>query len=247
MSLIDVQRAAVELCCGPEPSSEQVAALGDERVWRLYRELIRKRLLGELRIALKRTYAAAGAEPFARAFEQHLREGPPRTRFFHALVAEFVRDAAPRFRGDPALPPYLGDLAEYEAALWTVSDLDDRAPPQVAEFAFDRPPVLAPAQRLLALRHAVHLAASGGDGYQAGEVFLCVHRRPEEKKAKTWTLNVVTFAVMQHFSRSPEATVADAVQLVAHERGIAVDQTFLDGLCTVLADFIERGILLGSR
>jgi hypothetical protein len=247
MSLIDVQRAAVELCCGPEPSSEQVAALGDERVWRLYRELIRKRLLGELRIALKRTYAAAGAEPFARAFEQHLREGPPRTRFFHALVAEFVRDAAPLFRSDPGLPPYLGDLAEYEAALWTVSDLDDRAPPQVAEFAFDRPPVLAPAQRLLALRHAVHVVAQGVDGYQRADVYLCVHRRPDEKRAKTWTLNAVTFALMQHFSRSPEATVGDAVQQVARERGIAVDQNFLDGLCTVLADFIERGILLGSR
>jgi hypothetical protein len=247
MSLVELQRAAVELCCGPEPSAQQVAVLGDERIWRLYRELIRKRLLGELKIALPRTYAAAGAEAFARAFDHHMRVEPPRTRFFHALVGGFAHGAAPLFRDDASLPPYLGDLCEYEAAVWTVSDLDDRlALAPATEFAFDRPALLAPALRLLALRFAVH-APPGNGGYESGEFHLCIHRRPEEKKSKTWTLNAVTFALMRRFESAPQESVSEAVQHVAGERGIAVDESFLDGLCTVLADFIERGILLGPR
>ena len=246
MSLIDLQRAAVELCCGPSPTSEQVAAIGDERVWRLYRELIRKRLLGELKIALKRTYAAAGAEAFERAFDQHLQTDPPRTRYFHGVVGEFVRSAVPLFRSSPGLAPYVGDLAEYEGALWAVADLDDRVPSAPAEFAFDRPPWLAPALRVLALRHAVHVAPEPS-GYANAETYLCIHRRPDETTARTWTLTAVTFALMQRFLEAPSATVSEAVQEVARERGIVVDQAFVDGLCTVLADFIERGILLGSR
>jgi hypothetical protein len=246
MSLVDLQRAAVELCCGPEPSSERLAALGDERIWRLYRELIRKRLLGELRIALPRTHEAAGSETFARAFDHHMQSDSPRTRFFHAVVGAFADSAAPLFRADPALPPQLGDLCAYEAALWTVSDLDDRVPPNVAEFAFDRPPLLAPALRLLALRFAVH-APPAPSGYEPSEFYLCIHRRPEEKQAKTWTLNALTFALMRRFESEPLLRVDEAVQRIAAERGIAVDEAFLDRLCTVLADFIERGILLGSR
>jgi hypothetical protein len=246
MSLIDVQRRAVELCCGPEPSSAQFAALGDERIWRLYRELIRKRLLGELRIALPRTHAAAGAEAFERAFDHHMQQNPPRTRFFHAVVGAFADSAAPLFRADPTLPPQLGDLCEYEAALWAVSDLDDRVTLPVVEFAFDRPPLLSPALRLLALRFAVHAPPLAGC-YEPGEFYLCLHRRAEERQAKTWTLNAVTFALMRRWQSEPLLRVDEAVQRVATERGIAVDETFLDRLCTVLADFIERGILLGSR
>jgi hypothetical protein len=245
MSLIDLQRDAVELCCGPEPTPAQLATLGDERIWRLYRELIRKRLRGELKLALRRTHAAAGEAAFERAFEHHLRRDPPRTRFFHAVVAEFARSAAPFFREDPALAPYLGDLCEYEAALWAVADLPDASAEPLAEFAFDKRPVLAPALRLLALRHAVFEPRADG-GYRQGEFYLCIHRRPEDKRARPWTLNAVTFALMQRFATGAP-TVSEAVQQVAAERAIALDSKFVDGLCTVLADFIDRGIILGAR
>jgi hypothetical protein len=247
MSLVDLQRAAVELCCGPEPAAAQVAAVGDdERIWRLYRELIRKRLLGELKIALPRTQAAAGAEAFASAFEHHLQFDPPRTRFFHALVGAFARSAVPRFRAEGSLAPWLADLCEYEAALWAVADLDDRAVSPAAEFAFDRPALLAPALRLLAVRFPVH-TTEPANGYAPGEFYLCVHRRLDQTKARTWTLNAVSFALMRRFVAAPDEIVSEAIRHVAMERGLTVDSSFIDGLCTVLANFIERGILLGSR
>jgi hypothetical protein len=249
MALVDLQRRAVEVCFGPEPRPEQLQALGDERIWRFYREAVRKRLRSELHFAFKRTRAVTG-DAFERAYESFLHGAPPRTRFFHAVVGCFAESAAPQFARDPALPAFTADLCAYEAALWTVSDLPDTDVVPAGEFAFDREPVLAPALRLLALGHAVHEADGAhlvrDDAYPAREVYLCVHRRPEEKKARTWTCNAVMFELMQRFARGGE-TVAQAVEQVAARRAIAVDEAFIDGLCTVLADFIDHGVILGGR
>jgi hypothetical protein len=245
MALIDVQRSVVSACFGPEPRAEELAALGDARIWRIYRDSIRNRLRGELKVAFKRTYAAAEAS-FERAFAEFLSGAPPRTRYFHAVVGCFAESAVAFFARDPEAPAFTADLCAYEAALWTVSDLPDAAPEASAEFAFDRRPLLAPALRFLTLGHTVHEPPAVDNGYAAREVYLCVHRRPEEKKARTWAMNAVTSDLMQRFASSDE-TVAEAVQQVAHKRGIAVDEAFIDGLCTVLADFIDRGVILGAR
>lgn len=247
MSLIDLQRRAVELCCAREAGDEQLQALGDERIWRLYRELIRNRLRGELKVALKRTYAAAGAQAFERAFEHHMQTDPPRSRFFHGVVSDFVQSAVPFFRADPSLPSHLGDLAEYEGALWAVSDLPDAAPEISTEFAFDRRAVLSPALRLLALQYAVHRNPQKSGAYERISVYLCLHRRPEEKTAKRWELNAVSFDLMQRLQQDEAPVVSEAVQQVAAARSIPVDEKFLDRLCTVLATFIDGGIILGAR
>ena len=244
MALIDVQRSAVELCFGDEPSAEQCDRVGDERIWRIYRDSVRNRLRSELKVAFKRTHPAAG-DAFERAFGSFLREAPPRTRFFHAVVGSFAEVAVPWFSADRDLPAFVADLCAYEAALWTVGDLPDTAPEVTREFAFDRTPVLAPALRLLALRHAVHDRPLADGSYPERATYLCVHRRPEHKKARTWTLNAVTYQLMQRLSRGE--TVAAAVQGVAEQQSIALDAAFVDGLCTVLADFIERGVILGAR
>lgn len=246
MALIDLQRSVVEVCFGLEPRAEQLAALGNERIFRIYRDAIRKRLRAELGVAFKRTFATAGEAAVERAFAHFLDDSPPRTRFFHAVVGSFAQSAVPFFEREPGLPSHVADLCAYEAALWAVADLPDSLSEQVLEFGFDKQAVLAPALRLLALRHAVHVTPEPELGYAPGAYYLCVHRRPEEKRARPWTLNAVSFELMQRFV-TDGTTVAEAVQQVAALRGIAVDQNFLDGLCTVLADFIERGVILGGR
>lgn len=242
----EIERAAARVCFGVEPSGEDLRLLGDERIWRIYRDMVRKRLREECGLGLKRTAEAAG-EAFDRAFVAHLAEDPPRTRFFREIVTSFAASAVPRFRADASLPAYVADLCVWEAALWEVGDLDDRASAVTpVEFAFDRVPVLAPALRLLQLDHAVHEKPAAGGGYAARPTYLCLHRRTEERSARTWTLDAVTHALLVRFERGAE-TVTDAIQHVARDRGVAVDQRFVDGLCTVLADFLERGVLLGSR
>lgn len=245
MALVDLEREVVELCFGPEPSAEQCRRIGDERIWRIYRESIRNRLRSELKFALKRTHAEAG-EAFERAFAQFLQEAPPRTRYFHAVVGCFADSARAFFAREPGVPAHLADLCAYEAALWAVSDLPDASPSGLDEFSFDREPVLAPALALLALGHAVHAAPDVNGDYARGEVYLCVHRRADEKKARTWSVNAVTFDLMGHFQRGGQS-VTTALQQVAAQRAIALDEPFIDGLCTVLSDFIERGVILGVR
>lgn len=243
--LAQLQRAAVELCYGPEPSAEQLAALGDARIWGIYREAVRKRLRGELEVALPRTRAALGDEAFGALFERFLRDAPPTTRFFHAVVAAFAQAARPWLR-EAGHVAHAADLCAYEAARWTVADASDDVQGELTEFAFDRAAVLSPAVQLLQLEHAVYLAAEADGAYAKGAVQLCVYRKREERAARYFVLNPITAALMQRFARGGES-VAQSVHGVAAERGISVDQPFLDGLCTVLADFIEQGVILGGR
>ena len=245
MALIDLQRRVVATCFGPEPSAEQLAALGDVRVWGLYRRMIRNRIRGELKAAFRRTYGALGREGFERMLDAYLQEAPPRTRFFYALPNEVAQLMVPRLRADASVPPFVADLLAYEAALRCVADLPDRAVAVTGDFAFDKRPVLAPALRLLALEHAVHKADSDGGGYERVATQLCVYRRAVDKKARVWSLNPVMFALMQRFAAQQEP-VQVSIQQVTAERGIALDATFVDRLCTVLADFIERGVILGG-
>lgn len=246
MALIDTQRRVVATCFGPEPSAEQLAELGDTKVWGLYRRMVRNRIRGELKAAFRRGYAALGREAFERALDVYLREHPPRTRFFYALPSEFAERMMPRLRADASVPAFAADLIAYEAAVRCVADLPDvPAATAIGEFAFDKRPVLAAALRLVELEHAVHKPAGPEGGYERAPTHLCVYRRPQDKKARTWSLNPVMFALMQRFAAAQEP-VRDSVQVVAAERRIAVDNAFVDALCTVLADFIERGVILGA-
>jgi hypothetical protein len=247
MSLCDLQRAVLELGFGPEPSAAEYAAIGDVRVWGIYRELIRKRLRGELKYALPRTHAAAGDGLFELAFEHFLRSDPPRTRYFHAVVSSFAASAIPWLRASTKVPAHVADLCAYEATLWTVADLAEcQDEPAIGEFEFELIPVLSSTVRLLHLRHAVHIGPDAGDERDLpGDFYLCVYRRRGAPAANHFVLNAVGFALMERFAHGTE-TVREAIMQLASEREIAVDEAFLDGLCSMLADFLERGILLGG-
>jgi hypothetical protein len=244
VSLIDLQRAALALCVSTEAPAEALATLGDERIWRLYRDLVRDRLRAEVGLSLKRTKAAAG-EAFELAFEHYLAYEPPRTRFFHGIAESFAASAVPFFRGRGDVLPHVADLARYEAALWSVADLPDPDGEPVLELAFDLRPVFTPALRLLEVEHAVHRKPLDG-AYERGRFPLCVYRRAQDKKARTLVLNATSHDLVQRLLAGAPS-VSDAVRELAQARQIVVDEKFVDGLCTVLADFLDRGILLGSR
>lgn len=244
--LAELERAATALCMGKAPTAEALAPFGDARIWALYREMIQNRLRGELKVALKRSCEALGEAGLSRVFETWLANAPPRSRPFHGIVEDFARFAIAFVRADAALPPWTADLIALEAALWAVSDLEDRAPDGVQELSFDAPPCFTPARRLVVLQHAVHDAAQADGSYKAGEVAVCVYRRGEDKNARTFVLNPTLRALMTALDGG-ELTLTQAVQRVAAERKLRVDEKFIDGLCTVLADFTERGLLLGSK
>ena len=245
-ALPELERAATALCLGPPPTAEQLAALGEPRIWALYREMVQNRLRSELKVALRRSCDALGEPGPERVFSEWLRQAPPRSRPFHGIVDDFARFAGAFVRADAELTAWAADLIAYEAALWAVSDMDDRVRDAVQDLSFDALPCFAPARRLLALRHAVHDSPLGDGSYKQADVHVCVYRRAADKGARTFVLNPTLHALMVALDAG-ELTLTQAVQRVATERKLRVDAAFIDGLCTVLADFSERGLLLGSK
>jgi hypothetical protein len=243
MALIDLERAVLSICFRAVPPEKELAELGERRSWLMYREMVRERLLGEIRIALPRSRQLLGDAALLDAFTRHLERDPPRTRYFREIVLAFVNSALPNWQADPSVSRLALDMLRYEAALWEVRDLESPPATACVEFAFDRIPVVSPALRLLAVSHAVH----AGDGHYAeGAHWLCVHRANDADSVRTWTLTETTFELLQRWQRA-EATVAQTVQQLGEQRAQRIDAAFVDALCTTLAQFIELGIVLGSR
>lgn len=247
MALIDVERDVLCVCFKAEPPEAALSALGDRRTWLLYRSMVRERLWKEIAVALPRTRRAAGDGVLERVFERHLDEDPPRSRFFHGIVLEFATSALPALRADASLAPWVADLAEYEAALWEVSDLDGRPSAAPAELSFDRPPLLSPTLRLLSLAYPVHESPRPDGSYVAAARTLAIFRAADDQRPRTWAINAVTHELLRMWQADPGLSISQGVRTLGRTRGIAVDEAFVDKLCDVLARFVEVGLVLGSR
>jgi hypothetical protein len=246
MALIDVERAVLSICFQAQPPEAALRALGERDRWLLYRELTRDRLFREIQFALPRSCAALGDSHVQRAFVAHLDRDPPRTRFFREVVTAFATSALKTLEGEAGLPSYALDLLRYEAVLWEVSDLEAAAVGDVADFSFERVPVVTPALRLLQVKHAVHLPSASKGSCARGDFWLCVQLDPEDSRSRTWSLNRTSYALLEEFQRG-ERSAADGVQHVAVRIGRRVTPQFVDHLCESLAQWIEVGILVGSR
>lgn len=246
MGLIDLQRQILNLCFDASPSEQTLASLGQRDVWLTYREMIRERLWRELLLALPRTHALVGDEAFAAAFEHHLAHEPPRTRYFHAIVSEFVHSALPLWAARPQLDPASCDMARYELARWEVRDIESVPPDQVvSEFAFERIAFMSRAQRVLKLSRAVHRPDDPA-AQNAAEHFVCVHRAPGEDLPRVFSLTRTTFGLLERLLRE-DRCVSDVVKDLASASAARIDAAYLDSLCGTLAQFLEAGMILGSR
>lgn len=246
MALVDVERAVLSVCFQAEPPEAALRALGDRERWLVYRELTRDRLLREIQFALPRTCTLLGEERLQRAFRDHLDRDPPRTRFFREIVLAFAKSAERSLADDAELPPFTIDMLRYEATVWEVSDLEAILPAELAEFSFESVPVVTPALRLLHVVHAVHLPASAQGSCSPGDFWLCVQLDPEDARSRTWRLNRTSYLLLAEFQRA-ERTAGEGVQQVAKQLKRRLTQEFVDHLCESLAQWIEVGILVGSR
>jgi hypothetical protein len=241
-----VQRAVLSVCFEAEPPEAALTALGDRDVWLLYRELTRDRLWREIEFALPRTCAGLDRATLQRTFVHHLDQDPPRTRFFHQIVQSFADSALRSWQREPGVPDHVPDLLRYEAALSEVSDLEVEPPAELAEFAFDRTPVVSRALRLLQVEHAVHLPPEPDGHCSDGKFWLCIQRGSNEARPQTWKFNRTTFALLEDFQRG-DASASGCVQRVALRLGAKVTPQYIERLCETLAQWLEVGILLGSR
>lgn len=246
MTLVDTQRSFLEVCFRREPPPEALANLGgEEHRWLLYRHMVRTRMRNMLASALKRTAAALGDEAWGRWYDRWLDEAPPRTRYVREITAEFVEFALPLWRGDPSVPPWVGELATVEATRWELGYLDVPMP-TADEVAFEKIPVVSPLVRLLHVDHAVHRRRAEDDAPpERAPTHLCVYRRADDRTG-VWALDDFAAALLEAFTRGDQ-DITTCVKNVATAQAIPVDEALVQRLGTLLAEFVQRSILLGTK
>ncbi|MCA9530580.1 MAG: putative DNA-binding domain-containing protein [Myxococcales bacterium] len=202
------------------------------------------RAVPEEQAAFLRSHLGASDPPWA---DDLLRYETAQWRARYALgepsrpVVEFAFDRAPAVNptlellrlGHPVqtletdLPRERAAAAETEARADVDGALDGAAPERQPDGA-----------RAEAEREAGHR-------YDPEPTTVCVYRRPGEVQARTFVLNDVAAALVEAWIRGDE-TVTDSVRAVASRLGCVIDQVFIDDLSTMLADFLDRGLLLGA-
>lgn len=230
------------VCFDEAPSEADLETLGARDRWQTYRRMVRTRLVEVIHIALARTAEAVGEEALSSHIARWLAQRGPTTRYFRQVPIEFAAFVLPALEQHDI--PWLADLARYEIACWAAKHgPGDHAP--VTTFSFERAPVVNPVLTVLRLSHPVHEGPTPDTGYTPQHTCLCVYRDPKHA-AVTWTLNPVAADLVEAWAPGIE-TVAESVKAVAAARGTLIDTRFIEKLSEMIADFIDRGILLGSQ
>lgn len=234
--LADRAEAMQRVCFDPEPSEADLELLGSRERWLVYRNLVRNRLTHVVGTAMGRTRQAIGDRAFQRMIEEWLSCGGPQTRYLRHVPSELAHLAISVWQSTE--PAWIADLARYEIALWEVW----HGPPDPIScepFAFDRRPVLRHSMRILRLDHPVHQTSMPASGYRAEQTLLCVYRDAGHEPA-TRKLNPLAADLLESWQRADE-TVAESVERVAAEHGIAISPIFVEKLSVLIADFILGG------
>lgn len=239
--LAERAKAIQRVCFDAEPSESDLNLLGSRERWLIYRDLVRHRLIGVVEAALPRSKAAIGDEAFGRAIDEWLSAGGPRTRYFRELPIELAELSIPTWTKTE--PAWVAELARFEIGSWEVRHGAPKPAPS-AEFAFDRRPVVGEPVRVLRLAYPVHRRPTPESGYEPEATTLCLHRN-EEHKAVPHQLNPLAADLLEAWQRGNE-TVAESVQRIAAEHGSEIGPAFVEKLSAMVADFIERGIIVGG-
>jgi len=247
-SLAEVQRAFTRICFDIEPPEEDLARLSPPRErWLMYRSMVRSRLFGMCRNGLPRTVETLGRPAFDAAVTRYLAEHGPRSRYIREIVDELLDHALPTWEADASLPPHLCDLARYEATKWRVASVEWPATePTAAELDFEGVPVHNPTVAWTEVRHAVHRKDDERDRPLDAPRRVLVHRKPDDPKIYALGLTPEGAALYDAW-REPERSFADGVKAHLAAAGVAPDAAFVDRMATVLAQLVERQIILGSR
>lgn len=118
----------------------------------------------------------------------------------------------------------------------------------IIDFRMDLPAVVTAAHRLLWLQYRVHGSGARADGeasMQRDPVVLCVYRDPRSFEVHTLELSPIAGALLSELARV-ERPLVDVIRSVAHDHGAVLDGAFVEALSAVLADWVERGLILGS-
>jgi len=272
MASREMQRAFLDVCFGTQAPDvgevprealvragvgrEDIESLGTPRFW-LYRRLIRHNVVDVIGNLLERTKMRLNAHApgaFDAAIDAFLATERPKTHHLRDVPAELVRWVAPRWErrewfGAAKVPTYMIDFARYESEEFSTGTR--LAPPPGAETLTDvdaaKPIVLHGSLALMTTRFPIHTIAPETDAaavepLEASETHYAFYRDVDHRvRVLTLTPFVATFA-RQAMEGAP---LLACVQHAAGLHPVAGDVTA--ELAKILADWGERGLLLGGR
>jgi hypothetical protein len=214
--------------------------------------MVQSRLRTTIDHAFERTIARAGTARFAEWVRDFFAEKGPRSPYLRDIPGEFLEFLAER----PA-PPLLLDMARYEWTELAVAYLPDEQPEDaIVELAMHLPAVLTRAHRVLRLQYPVHRSASSRElddheDLEPEPVCLCLYRDPRSYEVRTLELTQVTASLLEAIappdSAGPAPSLTDAIRRSVEQVGAVLDEPFVLALSDLLTDFLERGLLRGSR
>jgi hypothetical protein len=230
------------VCFGSEPSETDLELLGSRERWLVYRDLVRNRLNNVIGVALARTKSAIGKDAFGKAVDEWFNAGSPKTRYLRYVPSELAEFAIPIWQRTEA--PWVADLAGYEITEWDIRYAPPNPTP-TEEFAFDRKPVLATAVKVLRLAYPVQSRPTPHAGYEQDPIILCIYR-DKNHKAVPRKLNPMAADLLEAW-QAGDQTVAESVQQIAATHNTEIGPAFVEKLSTLIADLIQRGIVLGGQ
>ncbi|WP_202845682.1 DNA-binding domain-containing protein [Luteimonas saliphila] len=234
----------------PPPGGIETRRLG------IYRELLYNNLQGLLAgnfPVIRRILDDAAWQALVRGFFALHRSHTP---LFTEIGREFVRWLEARAEDDPALPPWLPELAHYE---WVelalqISDAQPRLDPQPGgdpapdpvQALLDGVPVVSPLAWALAYRWPVHRIGPGNlPGVEPEAPTLLLVRRDDTGEVRFAQLSPLAFRLLELLADGTRTGRA-CLQALAHEAGTDPDALLAEG-GAMLARMRDEGTLLGIR
>jgi hypothetical protein len=252
VKIADYQRSLRDVCLSLDPSARDLDALGSEGWrWREYRRMVRARFSETIDHCYARLVELLGKERFHGLVDRFFAEAPPRSLYLRDVPGEFLAFAEARLdalASSAPLPPFFLDLARLEwAELDTAYTFEESRAAEVVPFDMNLPAVLSPAHRVLRLTYPVHRAADPGALAELSRspIALCLYREPTTHDVRTLELNPVAAALVEAMGRA-DRPLTELVRDVAAREGATIDVAFVDAFSALMADFSERGLLLGS-
>lgn len=251
MSLLEYQRALMRVSLELTPRAEDLALLGDEERFRMYRHMVRSRLEGMAEVAFKRARELVGEPAFAASYARFLAQGGPQSPLIREVTAAFGRFAQSDAALLAAQPAHVPDLFAFELAKWEVAYAPASYPvlgeAGLRELDFEGKPVLNPVLKRLTLDRAVLPfcdldVAPQGDAAQ----FCLLVYRPLHNDVRWWALSPFFAGLVARFEQGQQS-LADAVRAEADLQARAVDEALLEELATDLTLAVQRGVLFGVR
>lgn len=208
----------------------------------VYRAMVHSRLRGVISEYLPRTVAVLGKPRLRSELAAFMAERAPHSVYFRRVPHEFFAWAAPRWRADPSLPPYLLDLASHELLDPEVCDCVAGGEDASGEaLVLDRPAQLDGSVHLRRYTFAVH---RGDDPPVAEATAILAYRDRDTQRLRLLELTPRAATLCTHLLAG--ATLQAALVDTCSELGEPMNDEFLAAMAAFLADLGERGVLLGA-